>query len=244
MDQMQAERTVVLYNRHKYNMPIIYKFTHAPTNKYYIGAKKDDDSYHSGNYYSSSKVVSSMMKANPEQWTKEVLYTYSSDTDFSVVINHEQKLIQEAVNNDGWDSIWNKHCRLGDGKLWNTESVSKNRDACKSPEYREKKASITKQHWQNPENYEKNEKRREHIRNLGKSSKAAGSTNYKGPTMAVSTDTGDVIIMRGETDIKLHGFNPGHVSSCVNGRLKHHKKHTFQIITEEQATIIENERKK
>jgi hypothetical protein len=56
--------------------------------------------------------------------------------------------------------------------------------------------------------------------------------------------TSDVIIMRGETDIKLHGFNPGHVSSCVNGRLKQHKKHTFHIITEEQATIIENERKK
>ena len=50
---------------------------------------------------------------------------------------------------------------------------------------------------------------------------------YKGEIIAKSIVDAKEIIIRSVADSKKHGFNPGHVSSCLTGKLHHHKKHIF-----------------
>ena len=53
---------------------------------------------------------------------------------------------------------------------------------------------------------------------------------YKGPIIARNITTGNEIEIRALTDCGYYGFNRGHVSSCINGNLSKHKKHTFRRI--------------
>jgi len=50
---------------------------------------------------------------------------------------------------------------------------------------------------------------------------------YKGVITATRKSDGNVIFINALTGCESHGFNRGHVSSCINGGLKHHKGYTF-----------------
>jgi len=54
--------------------------------------------------------------------------------------------------------------------------------------------------------------------------------NYKGAVEATNIITGDTFILRGTADIEAHGFSSGHVASCITGKRKLHKQHTFKRI--------------
>jgi hypothetical protein len=110
---------------------IIYKFTHTPSGKYYIGSLKDGSKFQS--YKSSSKVVSKMIALNPEDWTKEILIEYI-DVEFSTVVVREQELIEEVVARDGWDKIWNQFFHVGVSGCYSPESRKKAIQSLNTPE--------------------------------------------------------------------------------------------------------------
>ncbi|MDF9788105.1 hypothetical protein [Polynucleobacter sphagniphilus] len=85
---------------------IIYKMTHLPTGKYYIGSLQRSKIWH--RYLTSSKTVKAMMKASPHEWKREILKQYAQDYDPQLLVDEEYSLIDEAVELVGWDGIWNQ----------------------------------------------------------------------------------------------------------------------------------------
>jgi len=53
----------------------VYKLTHNPTYKWYIGVRFAKDCHINDGYYSSSKIVKSMYKNNPAEWSKTIIAT-------------------------------------------------------------------------------------------------------------------------------------------------------------------------
>jgi len=51
----------------------LYKWTHIPTQKWYVGSRTAIGSHPGDGYYCSSKIVKPMIEANPEEWAREVL---------------------------------------------------------------------------------------------------------------------------------------------------------------------------
>jgi len=65
-------------------------------------------------------------------------------------------------------------------------------------------------------------KRNKEIIRLGES-----HPNFKGVVVATCLKTGNKLELRGGKEMEAAGFCPGHVSSCVTGKLRTHKQHTF-----------------
>ena len=57
------------------NSPYVYKWTHLPTLKWYIGSRTRKGCHPDDGYRGSSNHATPMIKASPEEWTKEILDT-------------------------------------------------------------------------------------------------------------------------------------------------------------------------
>lgn len=53
----------------------IYKWTHIPTNKWYIGSRTKENCHPDDGYICSSKIVKPLIEQAPEEWSREILYT-------------------------------------------------------------------------------------------------------------------------------------------------------------------------
>ena len=84
---------------------IIYKMTHLPTGKFYIGSLQRAGHWHK--YTTSSKKVKAMMLSSPEEWAREILKQYPKDYSPQLLVDEEYALIDQAVKQVGWDGIWN-----------------------------------------------------------------------------------------------------------------------------------------
>jgi hypothetical protein len=139
-------------------MALIYKFTHIPTNKIYIGAKKNDSLFE--HYNSSSQTVSSMMKANPAEWLREIIHQYPTNTPFEEVVAAEQAMIKQYVDQFGWGSIWNEQYRLNVGAVYSPATNEKRNAAGRTQEARQKKRENTIKFFSDHTEREKQSKRR------------------------------------------------------------------------------------
>ena len=57
----------------------IYKWTHLPTLKWYIGVRTKKDCHPDDGYICSSKIVKPLIKNSPEEWQREILHTGSPE---------------------------------------------------------------------------------------------------------------------------------------------------------------------
>ena len=90
--------------------------THKPSGKIYIGSLKHDDRW--GKYLTSSNTVKPMLKANPEEWHREILLKdFSPITTWSDVVSLEQSIIEATSKTIGWKGMWNKGVYRGQIKL-------------------------------------------------------------------------------------------------------------------------------
>lgn len=90
--------------------------THKPTGKIYIGSLKHDDRW--GKYLTSSNTVKPMLKANLEEWHREILLKdFSPVTTWSDVVALEQSIIEATSKTIGWKGMWNKGVYRGQIKL-------------------------------------------------------------------------------------------------------------------------------
>lgn len=81
--------------------------THIPSGKIYVGSLKNDSKW--TKYCTSSKLVKEMMKANPEDWKKEILLKdFAECITFSDVVSLEQSIIKYHMNILGIDMLFNK----------------------------------------------------------------------------------------------------------------------------------------
>ena len=111
---------------------IIYKMTHIPSGKFYIGSLQRSNLWH--RYKTSSKVVRSMILKNPELWIKEILKQYPKDYDPQLLVDEEYSLIDDAVKRVGWDGIWNLRGSTNLGSSgYSPEAREKQRASAKDP---------------------------------------------------------------------------------------------------------------
>lgn len=85
---------------------IIYKITQLSTGKFYIGSLKNTKKW--ATYKTSSKSVKQLMSENPNDFTKEILLTFSTAINYSDVVTLEQKIIEFYFTNIGKDKLLNK----------------------------------------------------------------------------------------------------------------------------------------
>jgi hypothetical protein len=91
----------------------VYKWTHLPTGKWYIGCRTAKGCHPEDGYITSSKLVKSLIKTNPKEWQREILHTGTAKD----ILNLEVALLEQfdAKNNP---LSYNQH--NGDGKFTRT----------------------------------------------------------------------------------------------------------------------------
>lgn len=87
----------------------VYRWTHMPTGKWYVGSRTAKGSHPNDGYFCSSREVKPLIQSNPSEWNREILATGEP----AEMYNLESKLLQESdARNDPMS--FNKH--NNDGK--------------------------------------------------------------------------------------------------------------------------------
>lgn len=91
----------------------VYKWTHLPTGKWYIGSRTAKGCHPEDGYISSSQLIKPLIKQNPTEWKREIIETGGSEE----MIKLETTLLEslDAKNNP---MSFNQH--NGDGKFTRT----------------------------------------------------------------------------------------------------------------------------
>ena len=88
----------------------VYKWTHLPTGKWYIGSRTKSGCHPNDGYYCSSKEVKPLLKTAPEEWHRDILATGSP---LDMIATEAKYLIALDAKNDPMS--FNRH--NGDGKF-------------------------------------------------------------------------------------------------------------------------------
>lgn len=91
----------------------VYKWTHLPTGKWYIGCRTAKGCHPEDGYITSSKLVKGLIKTNPEEWRREILHTGTPEE----ILNLEVALLEEF---DAKNSPLSYNQHNGDGKFTRT----------------------------------------------------------------------------------------------------------------------------
>jgi len=91
----------------------IYKWTHRPTNKWYIGVRTKKGCHPDDGYLCSSKIVKPLIQSSPDGWIREILYTGTPDE----MIVLEAQLLEAA---DAKYDVNSFNMHNGDGKFTTT----------------------------------------------------------------------------------------------------------------------------
>lgn len=126
----------------------VYKWTHIPTQKWYIGSRTSKNGHPNDGYVCSSTTVKTMIKQTPTDWVREILAT-GSPSDMRLL---EAKFLQESNARDNPQS-YNQHnnngkFRFAGGKSQTAEHREKISKALtgiiRSDEYKKKQSQAKK----------------------------------------------------------------------------------------------------
>jgi len=132
----------------------IYKWTHIPTSKWYIGVRTKEGCHPDDGYICSSKIVKPLILSSPNEWHREILHTGTKIE----MLKMEAKLLQEMNAKNDVNSF-NLH--NGDGKFttsgmvmpeeWRKKISEGNRGKKRSEEARKNYKLANSEKAQNPE---------------------------------------------------------------------------------------------
>jgi hypothetical protein len=91
----------------------VYKWTHLPSGKWYIGSRTAKGCHPEDGYISSSELIKPLIKQNPTEWQREIIKTGSPDE----MIELETTLL-ESLDAKSNPMSFNQH--NGDGKFTRT----------------------------------------------------------------------------------------------------------------------------
>lgn len=94
----------------------VYKWTHTPTLKWYIGSRTGVGCHPDDGYICSSKIVKPLIIANPTDWIRQVLFT--GDPSYIILLETAILEIVDAKNDNRSFNLHN-----GDGKFTTTGMV-------------------------------------------------------------------------------------------------------------------------
>lgn len=230
---------------------LIYQMTHKPTQKLYIGALKDSTRWEK--YNTSSKVVRKMMKQNPEEWDRQILFSdFNHTITWPEVVSLEQALIKATAKQYGWDKVYNKAVYTGQVKLaqitepwnkgkqgvqvaWNKGLSKDNDDRVKSYAYKKSTENmkgntywIGKKFDKNSEEY-KAKYSEESINRRAKKCRDKNGYGFRnGPITGTHIETGVSKTYYKASELIADGFVCRMVLDCVRGVYKKHRLHTWK----------------
>lgn len=118
----------------------VYKWTHIPTSKWYIGVRTKENCHPADGYLCSSKIVKPMILAAPNEWLREILYTGTPEDMLAMEMTILTKM--DAKNNSNSYNLQN-----GDGKFttagltmpseWRQKIANSNRGKTRTDEAKE-----------------------------------------------------------------------------------------------------------
>ena len=132
----------------------IYKWTHLPTSKWYIGVRTKQGCHPNDGYICSSKIVKPLIETSPAEWRREILHTGTLEE----MIKMETTILTEldAKNNKNSYNLQN-----GDGKFttagmimpkeWKNKISKGNTGKVRSEEARENYRRANSKKAQDPE---------------------------------------------------------------------------------------------
>ena len=136
----------------------IYRWTHLPTSKWYIGVRTKKDCHPNDGYICSSKIVKPLIESSPAEWQREILHTGTPDEmiklESSILIELDAKNNKNSYNLQNGDGNfttagitmpqqWVDRIRKGNsGKVRSEEARANyrraNRLKAQDPDYLEK----------------------------------------------------------------------------------------------------------
>lgn len=132
----------------------IYKWTHLPTSKWYIGVRTKQGCHPGDGYICSSKIVKPLIESSPAEWQREILHT-GTPTD---MIKMETTILTELDAKNDKNSY---NLQNGDGKFttagiimpeeWVNKISKGNTGKVRSEEARENYRRANSKKAQNPE---------------------------------------------------------------------------------------------
>jgi hypothetical protein len=174
------------------NTAYVYKWTHIPTYRWYIGSRTNKNAHPDDGYLCSSKIVKPMILNNPEEWKREILFVGSP---FDAYEYESELLDMFDARND--ERSFNQHNNEGKKSPYGT--ISPNKGKSPSLETREKlsiagkKRTLSEKHKENISKALSGKIRsKEHCNNI--------SESKKGSTMHPNTREG---ILKANTGRKL-----------------------------------------
>lgn len=98
------------------NTAYVYKWTHIPTYKWYIGSRTSKNAHPDDGYLCSSKTVKPMILEHPEEWKREILFignqkdAYEYETMLLDMFDakHDERSFNKH-NNDGKCNFYGRH---------------------------------------------------------------------------------------------------------------------------------------
>lgn len=193
----------------------VYKWTHIPSLKWYVGSRTAKGCHPDDGYLCSSKIVKPLIQNNPKDWVRTIIDTGSPKE----MINLEAELlIMFDAKNDPMS--FNMH--NSDGKFfYHTGKESYNKGRPHSPETRAKISEARKGQKMKPLSHEHRAR--------------IAATKIK-TVIATNLRTGETFEISGRQGMNALGFTSSNVSSCANGKRASHKGHTFKFKIDNEPT--------
>jgi hypothetical protein len=134
-------------SKSKTTTAFVYKWTHLPSLKWYIGSRTRQNAHLADGYICSSKIVKPLIISNPHEWTREILYIGTPDDAYQY-----ETMLLEMFNAKDDTRSFNMHNNNGmfttAGTVVSAESKRKMSIAKKgrlhSDEYKNKMSKIMK----------------------------------------------------------------------------------------------------
>jgi hypothetical protein len=113
--------------------PYVYKLTHVPSNRWYVGARYAKGCHPQDEYMSSSKIVKSLFQSDPLNWKKEIVMTGTVDKvcelETFILQETDAKNDEQSFNQHNNDNVlfrggWNKGQKMDKewiARVWDDE---------------------------------------------------------------------------------------------------------------------------
>ena len=188
----------------------IYRIDEIPTGKFYIGMKYATPTSKPWQYYrgSSKPLDAAMQEYGYDSYKFTVLLTCPNRSTIRMA-EMDMQLELDVIHRE---DCYNLH--IG-GQQWAAKSRH-------SAETKTKLKRATKKQWENLR------VRSAMIRGLSDATSGQGNSRWLGWSVGTCIKTKKEVWFDNQSDMRDAGFNHSHIVSCINGKRKTHKGHTWR----------------
>lgn len=206
--------------------PYVYKWTHIPTMRWYVGSRTSSRAYIEepiGRYRSSSRVVAELIKQNPHEWHKTIVATGT----VAEMIALEAEILQtfDAATDPRSFNCHNNCAKQGryfsEQVYLQPEHIERTRQTGRRNLGRKLTAAQLQDRADNPLTKGWT---------LPNNNRGVDNPRFRGQIVGTNITTGETVTYTSSNAMNADGFKHGHVYACVNGRKPQYKGYRWHRI--------------